>query len=417
MMKSVGCRLNWLQTALLCVTVLLLLLISWRYHFSSGPRSSTIQRDNGNSNSNRFSLDRGSQSDNVQYARKDSILERRMPDRTMGAKSLENIPVVDSPVRAIISKCDPSKETMNSNTEPQVFMYNESSWIYDKNICSDVEGLIQDKLHFGKVTFHSLVGDMPIYIHDPASDGISKAVLRTHNFEPHVFKTLYPLLKLDPEVSLIDIGANIGVNSLQAAKYGRNAIALEATTESTQHICASATAGNVLNKLTIIHNAISNDHTPVKIIHATGGGFGGAFMDDNSDLHKLKVAWDGNVFNFNKATILRTATLDDILDLPHACAFRKSLIKMDVEGSEHKAFQGAVKFFEKVDVQGVLMEYRWHVTRPTKHVILDFFKKFNFDPYDFKSGTLRKLEAQTMKNHDVLWLPQYRSYLDGVKIW
>ena len=317
--------------------------------------------------------------------------------------------------KPLVEKC---ASVSHSIPDALVKTYKDKRWEADNNICQGLENKIGQK-YFQKVVFNSIaVGDMPIFIHDPNNDGISHKVFHTHNFEPHIFKTLFPLLQLDKETSLLDVGSHIGINSLQAAHYGRNVIAMEATTESTQHICASAREGKIESKMTIIHNAVSNEHTTAHIARAREGGFGGAFMDDGSELRNLKKAWDGNVFNFDQYTSVETVTLDDLLDLPNICAFKKVIIKIDVEGSEHKAFLGAKKFFHNVDVQGVLMEYRWHVTRPSKNVVLDFFEEFKFDPFDFKSGYLRKLEPKSMQNHDVLWLPRYRSVeLENMKLW
>jgi hypothetical protein len=36
---------------------------------------------------------------------------------------------------------------------------------------------------------------------------------------------------------------------------------------------------------------------------------------------------------------------------------------MDVEGFEHKVLLGAEKFFQKLDVRGIIMEWNWHVGR------------------------------------------------------
>ena len=319
--------------------------------------------------------------------------------------------------KPLVERCTAGPEDLIPDA--LVKTYKNKVWKAECGVCQGLENKIGKK-YFRKVMFNSTaVGQMPIYIHNPKVEGVSRSIFNTHNFDLHIFQTLFSLLQLDKETSLLDVGAHIGVNALQAAHYGRDVIAMEATTESTQHLCASAREGKVENKLTIIHNAVSNVHTTVKFIHSWKGQFDGGFMDDGSDLRKLKVKWDGNIFNFKKFESLETVTLDDLLKLPNICAFKKVIIKIDVEGSEHKAFLGAKKFFENVDVQGVLMEYRWHVTRPSKDVIVEFFEEFKFDPFDFRSGYMRKVEPTSLTEyHDVLWIPRYRSKdLEGMKLW
>ena len=322
---------------------------------------------------------------------------------------------LSSETKPLVKRCKPYGET--GNTNDVVVKTFDEEWKIDNSICSGLDEKLKTK-YFYKTILPSVLGNMTIYTHYPKDETYSrkKVVLQRH--EPHIFKTLYGLLRLDPYLNLVDVGAYIGINAIQAAKYGRQAIAIEATTESTQHICANAREGKYFNKLTVIHNAISNIHTTVKFVHATFGKYDSSFMDDGAEMRKLKVASDGNWFNFSQYTTYKTMVLDDLLDLPNICDFKRVLIKMDIEGSEHKALLGATKFFQQADVQGVLMEYNWHRKRDSKYVIWDFFKQFKFVPFDFMSGRLKRLNPKTMQSYDVLWLPIHRvPMLDNMQIW
>ena len=317
--------------------------------------------------------------------------------------------------KLLMRKCNSIDVSENMNNVV-VRTYSES-WKYDQLICSDLDEKLKT-IHFHKTVLPSLLGNMTIFTHDPKDETYSRKKIKIQTHEPHIFRTLYGLLKLDQSLSLIDVGAYIGVNALQAAKFGRHAIAVEATTESTQHICANAREGKLFNKVTVIHNAVSNVHTTVKFVHATFGKYDSSFMNDNEGIRKLKVQNDGNWFNFSQYTPYKTMVLNDLLDLPNICAFKRVIIKMDIEGSEHKALQGATKFFEQADVQGVLIEYMWHTQRASRFVIWEFFERFKFDPFDFMSGRLKRLNPKTMQNKDVLWLPRDRgSMLNNMKIW
>jgi FkbM family methyltransferase len=58
---------------------------------------------------------------------------------------------------------------------------------------------------------------------------------------------------------------------------------------------------------------------------------------------------------------LDAVTLDDIVQLPRLTFFRNILIKMDVEGHEHRVLLGAKKFMKKKlkYIKGIIMEWQW----------------------------------------------------------
>ena len=54
-------------------------------------------------------------------------------------------------------------------------------------------------------------------------------------------------------------------------------------------------------------------------------------------------------------------------------------IKIDIEGSEKHAFSNADRFFEVVEVVGVMIEWKKQSAADTKF-FLDFFKKHDLEP-------------------------------------
>jgi hypothetical protein len=53
---------------------------------------------------------------------------------------------------------------------------------------------------------------------------------------------------------------------------------------------------------------------------------------------------------------------------------------MDVEGHEHRVLLGAREFFKRIDVHGIVMEWAWHVKRPSANIIKSIMKEFKFKP-------------------------------------
>ncbi|KAK3084690.1 hypothetical protein FSP39_017578 [Pinctada imbricata] len=249
------------------------------------------------------------------------------------------------------------------------------------------------------------VGNVPIYIHDPGHDYISSQVNASHNFEPHIFETIYSCLKENGDMNLIDVGANIGIISLQAAVLGREVISIDAAKSNIQHICASAHENNAGGRIRLIHNAVSDIHTSVSFVMGNDGEFGASFMDDKN-LRQDKIRMSGVKFDTQNLVTVDTVLLDDLLYLPNIYDFKTVFIKLDIEGSEHKVLLGARKLFQKLSVRGVLMEWRWHVTRPvSKSIILTFMEEFGFEPYAIAKPIGSKLDGKTMNNSDVIWLP------------
>jgi FkbM family methyltransferase len=77
-----------------------------------------------------------------------------------------------------------------------------------------------------------------------------------------------------------------------------------------------------------------------------------------SDLKRKSPAFKGNR---GQSVKINTVKVDDILDLPEISHFHEVFIKMDVEGFEHKVLLGAEKFFQKLDVRGIIMEWVSHL--------------------------------------------------------
>jgi FkbM family methyltransferase len=95
---------------------------------------------------------------------------------------------------------------------------------------------------------------------------------------------------------------------------------------------------------------------------------GGTYVLKDSNERKVQ----GSAVNGKYNDVVMTAKLDDLLQLPNF-DFKKVILKIDVEGYESKVFNGGQAFFNTVDVQAVLMEWRWHEGAKDIQSLLDFF--------------------------------------------
>jgi hypothetical protein len=88
----------------------------------------------------------------------------------------------------------------------------------------------------------------------------------------------------------------------------------------------------------------------------------------------MKKQYDGY---FQKYTIPQNSvTLNDLVDLPQIHRFKKAFIKMDVEGHAHRVLLGGREFSKRIDVHGIVIEWAWHVKRPSANIIKSIMKEF-----------------------------------------
>jgi tRNA1(Val) A37 N6-methylase TrmN6 len=87
---------------------------------------------------------------------------------------------------------------------------------------------------------------------------------------------IYTLLRNDPGLQFIDLGANLGVFSLAVAKLGRKVIAVEPLSINLKRLCKSVFENEFEDYITIVHNAISDSYEKVTL-GMEKGNVGGTF--------------------------------------------------------------------------------------------------------------------------------------------
>ena len=90
---------------------------------------------------------------------------------------------------------------------------------------------------------------------------VSKSIKYDGIWEAHLMKVFQDLLVTDPELAVIDIGANIGQYSLVAAAMGRPVVAVEARLLHVQMIHHALCLNEMQNSdFVLLHNAVYNSH-------------------------------------------------------------------------------------------------------------------------------------------------------------
>lgn len=109
-------------------------------------------------------------------------------------------------------------------------------------------------------------GDIPILTYGLKDKYISRNILWRHYWENEIRDHMMRVMKQDPSIGLIDLGCNIGVYALTAAKHGRKVVAVDANRYNLLMLGQSLTLNPGLKeRVTMVHNALSNEYGRVQI--------------------------------------------------------------------------------------------------------------------------------------------------------
>lgn len=164
-------------------------------------------------------------------------------------------------------------------------------------------------------------------------------------WEPHMLRHFQNILYQDPQLGVYDIGANIGQYSLVAAAMGRKVVAVEPHVPSLRRLHKAIKLGKLEDKIILIQNAISDRRETLEL-SIPGDNQGGVGLT-SQDADRFCTEPDCPP----QAT---TIVMDDLLEVTN---FDKAIIKVDIEGHEHRAFIKSQRLFENVDVQYIFMEW------------------------------------------------------------
>ncbi|VDI11170.1 Hypothetical predicted protein [Mytilus galloprovincialis] len=297
-----------------------------------------------------------------------------------------------------------SKRGRPGNTIPVDWSFIGNKWRLS-SICKPYTMFINRK-DFPLYKYATNAGSVKIFTHS-LSDGISSVIRRAGAVELNTINRVLYQLKQDPNINLIDIGTNVGQHSIAAALIGRNSIAIDAVKSNIEHVCASANYLNIGLRITLIHNILSDSSGTRELRYTAGNSdFGLNHVDTDGIWDKMKRKFSGRHFK-TKTVQENSATLDSLLFIPQIQKFKKVFIKIAVEGHEHRVCLGAKEFFKRLDVQGIIMEWAWHVKRQSSEIIKNLMTEWKFKPFRIFRTTQFDLSAiqSNLWPQDVLWLP------------
>ena len=224
----------------------------------------------------------------------------------------------------------------------------------------------------------------PICIYTAVTDKwVSGALVQGGYFEDDVVSPLMRLLQLDHRLQFVDIGANIGLHSLPAARLTQ-VLAVEPNWRSMARLAKAVVLGAINSNITLVQNAVSKVRTESKM-GSDRTNQGHAFLIDGT---KCSSTIEGSP---DCITLSRTKTvlLNDLLPLMRSKA---ALLKVDIEGHEINVFteSSAGQFFDQIEVPLVCMEWRFFRTYSPEKVqpLFDFFHRRNYVAFDTGNSRL-----------------------------
>jgi len=203
----------------------------------------------------------------------------------------------------------------------------------------------------------------------------SHAILRKCDFTDNSEKKIIQEMSKKNKIFLIDCGSNFGFYSLFSASLSINnkIISLEASPKTYEDHKQNIILNNFKN-IELMNLAVSEKD------------------DQTLKLRESKNDWESSLahLNFDKIydTVVKTITIDTIIDKNKFENF-DLIIKLDIEGYEIKAIEGAFKTIKKYNPL-IIIEFSKFM-QSNNNYNLDFFREFlkNFD-YSIFDGKFNK---------------------------
>ena len=227
----------------------------------------------------------------------------------------------------------------------------------------------------------SLNPEVKICVHDSV-ESVHQSKATSWGAEIQVVRVFRQLLRSDPELNVIDVGANIGQYSLIAAHAHRKVLAVDARLLHIHMINHAIQLNNYQDRITLVHNSIFDTYTKM-FLGSFKGNEGGNYNDVETD---------------------RGSKAIQLQDLASVVDFPKALLRMNIEGFENRAMKCADKLFDKVFIPYVLMKWASMSLRQEEEVD-PMLQWFNTRGYEVFSMTKEQLDTAewSMWPHYVLF--------------
>lgn len=209
----------------------------------------------------------------------------------------------------------------------------------------------------------------------PSDLGIGFYLFTKNNFEPETTNTIQQYL--EPNQTVIDVGANIGYYTIIAAqKVGPQGKVIAIEPESRNFkLLKQNISTNHLNNITVLKTAISD--TP---------GLTKLYLSNSSGEHSTIIKHP--TYRTTQAT-----TLDKIVSQHH---LKPNLIKIDIEGAEHLAIKGAQHTLSRYHPTLI---FEFSLRDPDPQSSLENLVKLNYTLYQITSPKPKAISIKGIRSY------------------
>lgn len=228
-----------------------------------------------------------------------------------------------------------------------------------------------------------------MYTH-PIKDDIhvSGSLLRDGIWERHFVLQFSKYLDDYPEAIVVDVGSNLGMYSLLAAKKGHTVYAFEPFQKNIHRQCNSILANNLTN-LHLFPYALSYKTLRVN------------FQGPKENIGGTHTKEVENITGIENVDFARAYTIDSF-KIPNN---KPIIMKIDIEGSECEMMKGATNFFKRHNITIILMEWG-QVSKKCKSIdqIIDTMHSKGLRVHDANGQSILSDKKRPWTNHwDVVW--------------
>lgn len=230
------------------------------------------------------------------------------------------------------------------------------------------------------------------------ADGTKVATMRNNfvglfsyisgNYEPHLVDFLKKSLR--PDGVFVDVGANVGVYSLSAARVlseRGQIISIEAHPYTFDFL--KRNMSNVQGCNVVLVNAAAGNTSGTASFNYDGGNSGSSHVSNSSE----------------SSVTVPVKTLDQILD--ESCVHKVSYMKIDVEGFEPLVLEGAEATLKRNPCMIIQMEIdARHLRRYgfAPSVLVHLLSKYDFKPHQIENGKLVPvIDPGDIEYGDYIW--------------
>ena len=207
------------------------------------------------------------------------------------------------------------------------------------------------------------------------------------------------LLTEDEDLGVIDIGSKLGVYSLMGASMNRFVLAVEPNMANVRRFHKAVKLNHFEDRITLFVNAVSNEAGVAEMLFNSR---------DPGNTRLLKIETQPGHSYIDDSLYTKFITMNDLVQF---CHFKRAIMRIDLDGFEHKAFAKAEMLFDNIDIPLIIME--WSSMRKRlklkQKIDVDLIQKMvnflldrQYRPKTLKLSQLQRDHPETWP-YDIVW--------------